>query len=114
MDAGQRRSRTWSWVAPYQPRQAPYAGSTAPLTGAAASLTRNAITSAIAWGATACAIMSAGCLAVTGRKCTPVAIGIRDLVRVQQRSRIGVMTRFRGKPFGPWVMAQPGYKYSAG
>ena len=60
VDAGQRRSRTWSWVAPYQPHQAPYAGSTAPLTGAAASLTRNAITSAIAWGATACAIMSAG------------------------------------------------------
>src|SRR5678815_3697902 len=40
--------------------QAPYAGRMAPLTGAAASLTRNAITPAIASGAAACAITSAG------------------------------------------------------
>src|SRR5712691_5939798 len=50
-------------VAPGQPHYAPYAGNIAPLTGAAASLTRKAITPAIASGATACAITSAGNMA---------------------------------------------------
>jgi hypothetical protein len=43
-----------------RPHYAAYAGSIPPLTGAAASLTKNAVTPAIASGATACVITSSG------------------------------------------------------